>query len=263
MARFQYPGNLDKHPVITRISIFKRLNDVSTSSVTGAIGRAAQSILVSPKAESLHTIYLYTPTAVTFADGLAYDNIDFNNAVSTALSAADQASQGAFAGMQESVKAGLSNVVSDRAGSGGNLENAAAAATIAAGRVRNPRTQMLFKAPALRQLSLTYKFMPANAQESQTCYDMIQTIREHAYPNLVQGITFEFPDIFRIQFGSIKGGDAKMIQFADAYCTSVSVNYGASGPAFFPDASPAEIDLTLSFQETEVHSRQSIRSGGF
>ena len=52
-----------------------------------------------------------------------------------------------------------------------------------------------------------------------------------------------------------------MINFANAYCTSVSVNYGASGPSFFPDGSPVEIDFTMSFQETATLDRARIKRG--
>ena len=101
--------------------------------------------------------------------------------------------------------------------------------------------------------------MPANQQESGVCEALIKTIRAHAHPELSQsGHNFSFPDVFKIDFITRSGGKAKMIQFNQAYCTAVSVNYGASGPAFFKDGSPAEIDFTMSLQEARVITRKDI-----
>ena len=127
------------------------------------------------------------------------------------------------------------------------------------GVVRNPRLEMLFRAPALRQLSLTWKFMPSNASESAVVEGLIKKIRMHAHPDISQGgFNFTFPDVFKVDFITKGGGQAKMIPFSHAYCTAVNVSYGGSGPAFFGDGSPAEIDFTISLQETKVLSRGDI-----
>ena len=54
------------------------------------------------------------------------------------------------------------------------------------------------------------------------------------------------------------GGKAQMIKFAKAYCTAVNTTYGSSGPAFFKGGRPVEIDLTMTFQEAEIQTRESI-----
>ena len=79
---------------------------------------------------------------------------------------------------------------------------------------------------------------------------------------LADDIIFSFPDVFKVDFITKGGGQAKMIPFSHAYCTAISVNYGSSGPAFFGDGSPAEIDLTINLQETKVHSRGDIEHPG-
>ena len=49
-----------------------------------------------------------------------------------------------------------------------------------------------------------------------------------------------------------------MIQFAKAYCTAINTTYGSSGPAFFKGGKPVEIDLTMTFQEAEIQTRESL-----
>ena len=265
MAKFVYPRNLsEKHPVMCRIGIFQRSNSLVDANVKDAAKAVANVSRQTASTSPLHQIYLYTPSAVTFADGLAFENIDFTNAVGSALSAAQQASEGKDIGLIDTLKGYFGALAADKAGSGTTEANLAAVLAIGNGQTKNPRTQMLFKAPALRQLSLTWKFMASNAQESAVIEEMIRTLRAHAYPELIAGgSTFVFPDIFKVDFVTKGGGKAKLINFANAYCTSVSTNYGASGPAFFPDGSPVEIDFTMTFQETATQDRKTIKEGGF
>ena len=263
MSKFVYPRNLsEKHPVMCRIGIFERSNSLVDANIKDAAKSVANVSRQTASTTPIHQIYLYTPSAITFADGLAYENIDFTNAVGSALSAAQSASEGKDIGLVDTLKGYFGAMAADKAGSGTLEANAAAVLAIGNGQTKNPRTQMLFKAPALRQLSLTWKLMASNQQESAVIEGLIQTMRAHAYPELIaNGSTFVFPDIFKVDFVTKGGGKAKMINFANAYCTSVSVNYGASGPSFFPDGSPVEIDFTMSFQETATLDRAKIKRG--
>lgn len=263
MAKFVYPRNLsEKHPVMCRIGIFERSNSLVDANIKDAAKAVANVSSQTASTKPIHQIYLYTPSAITFADGLAYENIDFTNAVGSALSAAQSASEGKDIGLVDTLKGYFGAMAADKAGSGTLEANAAAVLAIGNGQTKNPRTQMLFKAPALRQLSLTWKLMASNQQESAVIEGLVQTLRAHAYPELIaNGSTFVFPDIFKVDFVTKGGGKAKMINFANAYCTSVSVNYGSSGPSFFPDGSPVEIDFTMSFQETATLDRAKIKRG--
>ena len=263
MAKFVYPRNLsEKHPVMCRIGIFERSNSLVDANIKDAAKAVANVSSQTASTKPIHQIYLYTPSAITFADGLAYENIDFTNAVGSALSAAQSASEGKDIGLVDTLKGYFGAMAADKAGSGTLEANAAAVLAIGNGQTKNPRTQMLFKAPALRQLSLTWKLMASNQQESAVIEGLVQTLRAHAYPELIaNGSTFVFPDIFKVDFVTKGGGKAKMIHFANAYCTSVSVNYGSSGPSFFPDGSPVEIDFTMSFQETATLDRAKIKRG--
>ena len=281
MASFKYPGNLsEKHPVQCRISIHKRINkmadlvasgedlkasDADFSKVLGAVQDAGTQALnrtiIAENSVAKHQIYLYAPSGIQFADGLAYDNVEMSAVVSALSSQADEAVSGDGTMVEKGVNAikGIATVGGAAIASNVRKSGIGQQAQLALGVVRNPRLEMLFKAPALRQLSLTWKFMPANQQESGVCEALIKTIRAHAHPELSQsGYNFSFPDVFKIDFITRSGGKAKMIQFNQAYCTAVSVNYGASGPAFFKDGSPAEIDFTMSLQEARVITRKDI-----
>ena len=272
-TKYVYPQGLaEQHPVQCRISIHKRLNkmadvvaagaDVANdASVTKAIETLTQAgkqtvnrQIIATNSTAIAQIYLYAPAGISFSDGLAYDNAEMSAVVSALQSAADSSATGT----ENAIKTGAGALVGAVAGQV-RKSGIGQQAQLQLGVVRNPRLEMLFRAPALRQLSLTWKFMPSNASESAVVEGLIKKIRMHAHPELSgAGFNFSFTDVFKIDFITKGGGKAKMIPFSHAYCTAISVNYGSSGPAFFGDGSPAEIDLTINLQETKVLSRGDI-----
>ena len=280
--KYVYPGNLSqKHPVQVRISILRRNTELNnlinkglavdtqiTGDLENFVQRAANQVRTTDTVETaIANIYLYTPASVSINDALQYDNSEIGIIASSVLSAADEMIESNAGNVEQTLTIGGAVI-------GGALQAAVTEGSKAAGIkqlgrqalgvARNPRTEMLFKAPSLRQLSLTWKLMPTNEQESDTIYNMIQCMRAHAYPATGGSeVTFSFPDIFQIDFISQSGGRSQMIKFAKAYCTSVTTNYGASGPAFFKGGKPVEIDLTMTFQETVVQTRETIQDEGF
>ena len=272
-TKYVYPQGLaEQHPVQCRISIHKRLNKMQAvmdagadvaddSSVTKAINAITQAgkqvvnrQIIDTNSSAVAQIYLYAPAGIQFSDGLAYDNAEMSAVVSALQSGADASKSGLEQTVDTVAGVGMAAITSNVRKSGIGQQ-----AQLNLGVVRNPRLEMLFRAPALRQLSLTWKFMPSNASESAVVEGLIKVIRAHAHPEISQGgFNFTFPDVFKVDFITRGGGKAKMIPFSHAYCTAISVNYGGSGPAFFGDGAPAEIDLTLSLQETKVLSRKDI-----
>ena len=287
MARFAYPGNIsEKHPVQTRISILERfsraaefaeegLNPDTQMSVTKlkeyGLDVSNRTLTKQTVENPTHQIYLYAPASIQFSDGLQYDNQDLGLFAGALFS-------GAEAGLEESAAGG--GMIEQAKNFGVGVGRVAAGVGVAAlgelakssgvgqqirlrtGVARNPRTEMLFKTPALRQMSLTWKLMPTNQQESDHIHEMVKTMRAHAYPSTFGSeAVLSFPDIFQVDFVTNTGGEAQMIKFAKAYCTSITTTYGPSGPAFFKGGKPVEIDLTMTFQETEIQTRESIMEG--
>ena len=295
MAQFRYPGNLsEKHPVQTRISIYKRFNalgsvlddggglsmfkttakkaedavgegDKATEAqgeFTDAANQIAKKQLVDTTEGVLATIYLYAPSSIQFSDGFAYDNQEMGILASAVFDAVDNATAaGRDINNLEMAGNFASGFFAASASAIGKRAGVAQQVRLRTGVARNPRTEMQFKTPNMRQLSLTWKLMPTNAQESETVFAMINKMRQHAYPstgNSGRQFAFAFPDIFQIDFVTRGGGKAQMIQFAKAYCTGINTTYGSSGPAFFKGGRPVEIDLTMTFQEAEIQTRESI-----
>jgi len=244
MAQYRFPKNTTEHQNWTRISIHKRENEFNASdSVIG----------VRSVDEALHQIYLYMPAAIQVNDGLTYENVDLNTTLGI-IAGAIESKEGMATGDMKT--AALSKVAQGGVGSG-----VATQALLQKGEVLNPRTQMLFKGPVLRQLALTYKLMPSNADEATEIFNLIKVLRQSAYPKLTQAKFFVFPKLFRVGFVNLEGGDVNMIKFQDMYLTAINTNYNATQPIFFEDGNPHEVDLTLSFQETEVITSEDVEAG--
>jgi hypothetical protein len=269
MSRFTFPRNLSKQRAMVRLSIHRRANQIDD------VIRQAHSTQ-----EVLARMYLYMPPSIQVNDGLTYENVDLSNLLGMGadiFNAARNRISGNDSG-DINVDAATTYATTQVAGSGGVVGGAASQALIQKGKVLNPRTQMLFKGPVLRQFSFTFKFIPSNKQEADDIYEMIKTIRLHSYPD-TEGLTegsegvFTFPDIFRIEFitnpteeeFSSGGGSSqlKMVRLGDTYCTAISTNYNPTSPSFYGGGYPAEVDLTLTFQETKVVTRNDIKNRDF
>ena len=249
MARYQYPSDTNNHPVWVRIAITKRVTVAQTDFDS------------ETKVVPADEIYLYMPIGMSFNDGLTFDQVQLSNLVSAGQGAVDSNNSAGGAVGEAIVDYGR-GLISDAASQGGTTGGIAAQTIKNQGFIRNPRTELLFKGPAIRQFSMTFKLMPSSGKESNEIENIIRTIRSHAYPTLGQnGSTFNFPDTFTIEFLSINGSSLRMMKIADAYCTAVATNFNPTSPAFFDDGSPSEVDLSLTFQETKVITRRDVEAG--
>jgi hypothetical protein len=255
MANYTFPRNLQNHRAMMRISIHQRQNEISD------ISRQMHSTETV-----LSRIYLYMPTSIQISDGLTFENVNLSSALGMGIDAMGVVMNGGdTSGVTDTIQAGVLQGVAN--GGGGLVAGAAAQALIQEGRVTNPRTQLLFKGPILRQFSFAHKLIPSNRAEAEDIYQMIKTIRKHSYP-ISDGMSsesesmFQFPDVFRVEMvSSTGGGRLKMSKIADTYCTAITTNYNPTSNAFYAGGYPSEIDIAMTFQETKTLSRADIEQG--
>ena len=250
-SNMRFPQNTEGHPAWVDIDIVERKTNGFSDALAGN----------TPIGNKLGNIKLYMPQAISFSDGLTYDNTELTGITSALAASANEAING---GGMAAGAAVLGQAATAVAGDIAARNSAAgAAAAIAAGVAINPRAAMLFKAPTFRQLALNFKMIPSNSSEARVIEDIIHTIRLHSYPELIAGgASYQYPNLFKIGFVSINGPNPWIMPFAHAYCTAVTVNYNPTSPALMSDGSPNEIDLTLSFQETKALDRNAIRTLG-
>tara|TARA_B100000287_G_scaffold176439_1_gene166429 strand:+ start:1680 stop:2570 length:891 start_codon:yes stop_codon:yes gene_type:complete len=241
-----FPTNTEGIPAWVSITFIERVAGSMDTVLSGA----------TPKGDPIGSVYLYMPQSISMADGLTYDNAELTGLTSAVMASAnegkDEGAGAALSSLSESAKNLFTQYAQTKTSAGSLL-------AAQRGQAINPRAAMLFKSPTFRQLALNWKMIPSNKNDARAAKYIINACREHAYPELINnGASFQYPDLFRIEFIGMGHAKPQVIPFADAYCTGVTANYNPTSPGFMKDGYPNEIDFTLNFQETRVLDRKAI-----
>lgn len=126
----------------------------------------------------------------------------------------------------------------------------------------NPFREVFFEGVDYRQFNFRYKFMPKDKTESQAVYNIIQTFKEHMHPELSKGGYFYiYPSEFEIVYFYKNKENPYFNRITQCALTDMTVDYGGEQFAAFSDGTPTEVNITLSFRELELLTKDSIRQG--
>ena len=136
------------------------------------------------------------------------------------------------------------------------------------GQADNPYMEVLFDAMNLRTFTYNFTFAPKNHEETHDVQKIIQLFRFHMSPEL-KGVSNRFltlPSEFDIHYMyQDKAGQASENDYynkiATCVCTGCDVNYTPDGVKSFEGGAPTKITMTLSFQETELLTKERIALG--
>jgi len=136
------------------------------------------------------------------------------------------------------------------------------------GQADNPYMEVLFDAMQLRTFSYNFTFSPKNKQETEDVQKIIALFRFHMSPEL-KGAANRFltlPSEFDIHYMyQDQAGQASENDFynkiATCVCTGCDVNYTPDGVKSFEGGAPTKITMTLTFQETELLTKEKINEG--
>lgn len=236
------------------------------------------------------SILLYMPPTFNMSETVDWQNAELGAAgrIANRLSSASNALSGV---------SGLSDVI-DLAGPLGNAVSQGAkdlAATAAGGlgavgagdvagaieafrrEIKNPNVEVLFKGVQNRSFQFQFKFSPKNEGEVETIAKIIQAFRFHKAPEIkgdaVIGRHLKYPSEFDIGFYFVQEqGDQNGLRsavenpflpkLATCVLTSVESNYNGSGTwTVHENGMPVEIDMTLSFTELEIITKDRVLQG--
>ena len=136
------------------------------------------------------------------------------------------------------------------------------------GQADNPYMEVLFDAMQLRTFTYNFTFAPKNRQETEDVQKIIALFRFHMAPEL-KGAANRFltlPSEFDIHYMyQDKSGQASENDYynkiATCVCTGCDVNYTPDGVKSFEGGAPTKITMSLSFQETELLTKEKISQG--
>jgi hypothetical protein len=148
----------------------------------------------------------------------------------------------------------------------GAISGAAAAAKygqgmlFAEGKAYNPRMAVLFDRVNFRNFQFQYRLIARNETESNAITSIVRAFQNYMMPSYFGKALsgFNYPLEFQMSFS--KDLQKHLFTFKPAVLQNVTVQYnGDTGPAFFATSNaPLIVDLSLSFQETKIWTRDQV-----
>jgi|TARA_Y100000385_G_C13074168_1_gene630557 hypothetical protein len=198
-----------------------------------------------PEATKIH---LYVPSGFTVPDGASYGSINLNEIGSSE------------AEVKETDTKDLANLklggALDAAGLGA-LTPAAQKEAIAKGIAINPNTAVQFETVSLRTFEFSFKMVSESAKEAQQIFLIENLFRKALYPTR-QGALLKYPPTFKIKFLHGDQVNGFMPRIMESYLVSLNTTYNAGSNMYHADGSPSEVDISMTFQETELITREKL-----
>ena len=225
------------------------------------------------------SIALYLPPSVRDTTTAEYENMStglvgmfagkgfdfFQDFVNKDYDAAAAEGTGAAADfMKEVAKRSGAAFVDALAGSDSSL----ALLNRALGQADNPFMEVLFTTMGVREFSYNFNFAPRNSDETTEIQQIIQLFRFHMAPEMQRANSryLTLPSEFDIHY-MFKGPKGQGLEndyfnrITTCVLTSVDVNYTPNGVRSFEDGSPTQIQMGLTFRETEILTKEKINQG--
>ena len=237
--------------------------------------------------------YLYFPEAVSFSDGLIYDNANLGfagekvrqglNAITGNMGEKTLASMVQSAGARQAETYTSSR---DTFGSTFDFKNFVQQGVVPVGSVlvqgmaddivpglsaavsagtevtANPHKRSVFRDVALRTFTFSFLMSPQSQVESQAIEDIVDFFRENAYPEKIGGdLGYKFPTKFFISFLYNGTQMSQAPKILPSYLTSVNTTLNPRSSSFFKDGKANEVQLSMTFQEERALNKEDIKGG--
>ena len=227
------------------------------------------------------SIAIYLPPNVKDATGVSYNNSEMGIIGAAAAGAGDLVDaiqRGDMNALAQTVGtaavdllkvAGL-NLGSEFIGtlSGVDPEGVKGFAKKAFGQASNPYMEVLFEGVELRTFNYNFTFAPRNADETDDVQKIIEMFRFHMMPELIGGSSafMTLPSTFDIHYMYQVTPDVSMennyyTKIATCVLKGCDVDYTPNGVKSFASGAPTQITMSLSFQETEMLTKQHVNRG--
>lgn len=145
-------------------------------------------------------------------------------------------------------------------GSDFNIGNLMAASTKT---TPNPFREQLFKAVDNREFQFNYKFLPRTETEAQAVENIIKMFKFHMHPELsARGLFYVYPSEFNIVYYYKGKENTHINKISTCVLKNMNIDYGSQGGFnTFRNGMPTEINMSLSFLELEVLTKERVIKG--
>lgn len=254
------------------------LNKVKNEAIQSATEAGRQELVASPNTTKGNkiNIFLPCPGGITFADSGSYGEISkdrFFSNLTTDNAAKLGQKAGSIAGKGE-----IDALKSVGEAAGRTLEKVSTQDAVAAlssnmgpdiGQqiqfgnkvIMDPRINTAFTGNGLRTFSFEFKMIATSQQESMTVKNIYNAFRRNIYASRAGLIALRYPPVWEIKF--LKG-DKSVNQYIPkihkCYLTSVNTTFNSENNSWRVDTAPLSVDISISFQEQKVLTRQDIEN---
>ena len=227
------------------------------------------------------SIAIYLPPNVQSSTGVGYNNAEMGVIGAAAAGAADIVTA-LRKGDMSSIASSLGTAAKDLLATAGLGLGAEFIGTLAGvdpeglkgfakkafGQASNPYMEVLFEGVELRTFTYNFTFAPRNADETLDVQKIIKMFRFHMLPELNGGSSafMTLPSTFDIHYMfQVDKDRAEENNFYHKIATCVlkgcEVDYSPGGVKSFASGAPTQITMNLTFQETEMLTKQHIDRG--
>jgi hypothetical protein len=255
----------ERHPAPTRLQFPSDLDKSDSSSYMRF--KIQDAIEVSE-------VILPVPAGLNFSDGASYGTMNLGAIGSQFKNGGSLTAGGFLSGSMDSVRSSIDRFIDT---GGGNIGGAVAAGILAKAvpgasftsatevfqfankQVLNAYTNVNFTGTAPRAYAFAFKLMASSAEESKIIKAIEDTFKLNMYPEETDDFILKYPSKFKISFWVDDKENEYIAAIAECYLTSLNVTYNATSSVFFEDTgAPAEIDISLSFQETRSQTQNDL-----
>jgi hypothetical protein len=208
------------------------------------------------------SIILPIPNNLIDTQAVNWDNAESDPAVGAGIEAAlgGKGPSSVASGVVEGIGLTAINKAASTAGSFVGQTLPVEQALQMAGFAQNPFLTVLFKSPAFKTHTFSWKMAPNNQSESNAVRNIINMFRRHMLPSLAPstgGTLLTYPDIVEV---NLYPNEDYLYKFKPCVVESMSVNFAPSStPSFFKRSNaPTEIQLSVNLKEIEYWLQDDV-----
>ena len=260
------------------------VNILTDDVVAGRIDRDQQSSNGVPILQGRREIpskfpnvVLYLPQAVTFNDGMEYDNNVQLGILGAAGEAALNSGSGAYGALAEMVNSGVSSFTdlfkqmptqdlarlaiaraSNKIPVLGDVVSSTTRVAI------NPNRRTLFRGVRPREFTFQFKMVASSPEEAREIEKIVNFFREEMYPasiitpgNISAGYKYPNPFLIDLKYNGKQVGS----RILNSYLTNFTTTYNPGSMGFHVDGYPSEVDIQMNFFEERALDRADVERG--
>jgi Tail-tube assembly protein len=140
----------------------------------------------------------------------------------------------------------------------------AAANSKALGLAANPKKEQIFKGVDFRTFAFDYQFYPRSAEEAQNVLRIIEQFKYHMHPEFkdTNNFIYVYPSEFDVFYYQGTKENMNLHRHTSCVLSEMNVNYTPNGSfTTFANGMPTQINVTLSFKELALLSKEKIKDG--